>query len=87
VREKIEMDGRPAAVWLHCWHLDQSEDDRTVEMKSLAISSMSRDSRRVCRAGWDIAYAIEAVDMGDAGSFYPDPDVRQAFVVTAVKSH
>jgi hypothetical protein len=34
--------------------------------------------------GWDVMYAIEAVDEAGRGSFYPDLDLRQPFVVTRV---
>ena len=35
--------------------------------------------------GWDLMYAIETVDETSAGSFYPDLDERQPFVVVKTK--
>ena len=56
---------------------DQSEDWIAVEMtERYGRRIPSRDSRRILVPGWDLMYAIEAVDAAGSGSFYPDLEVR-----------
>jgi hypothetical protein len=66
--------------------LDQSEDWRIVEMKK--GGGMKYEAvipGEFVDPGWDLSYLIEAVDVSGAGSFYPDFDKRQPFVVIRVR--
>jgi hypothetical protein len=86
VRAKVETAGKPVAVRLHYRHLDQAEDWNIVEMKSDGDGYEAAIPGEFIVPKWDISYAIEAVDNTGLGRFYPDPDVRQPFVVTMVEA-
>jgi hypothetical protein len=86
IRAAVTMSGQPAVIRLHYRHLDQSEDWRIEDMKPRGAASYE-----ACIPGefvspeWDLMYAIEAVDNYGRGSFYPDLNGRQPFVVVPVK--
>jgi hypothetical protein len=86
VQAKVQMAAKPALVRLYYRHLDQSEDWTAIDMTDRG----GQDYQAVIPSefmvpGWDIMYAIEAVDVAGSGSFYPDLDRRQPFVVVPVK--
>jgi hypothetical protein len=87
IRARVQSAKKPAVVRLHYRHLDQSERWVMVDM----VERAAGEYQAVIPAeflvpGWDIMYAIEAVDVSGSGSFYPDLEVRQPFVVTRVSS-
>jgi len=86
IQVKIESPLRPAVVRLYYRHLDQSEDWNIVEMKNCR----GPDYEAVIPGEfivptWDVMYAIEAVDISGTGSFYPDFNGRQPFVVAITR--
>ena len=85
VEAKIRSAARPAAVRLYYRHLDQSEDWIAADMAERAAGVYrAAIPGEFVVPGWDLMYAIEAVDAAGAGSFYPDLEVRQPFVVVRV---
>jgi hypothetical protein len=86
VRAAVVTSAQLAAVRLHYRHLDQSEDWRVVEMKPRGASIYEAFvPGEFVTPNWDLMYAIEAVDNYGGGTFYPDFDRRQPFVVVPVK--
>jgi hypothetical protein len=85
---EVRVSGRftPVTVRLHYRHLDQSEDWRVIEMQNAgAARYRAAIPGEFIVPGWDIMYAIEAVDETGAGTYYPDLDVRDPFVVVRTK--
>jgi len=73
VKASVQSKHPLAAVRLHYRHLDQSEDWRIVEMRPGAGQSYGAViPGEFVVPGWDLAYAIEAVDVTGSGSFSPD---------------
>ncbi len=86
VQASIQTALKPAMVRLYYRHLDQSEDWTGVEMAERAAGEYQAViPAEFLVPGWDIMYAIEAVDLAGSGSFYPDLEIRQPFVVVRVK--
>jgi hypothetical protein len=77
IRTEVQAASKPALVRVHYRHLDQSEDWRFVDMR---IGSNSRYQATIPAGfvvpGWDVMYAIEAVDESGVGAFYPDHENR-----------
>jgi hypothetical protein len=87
VLAKIQTTTKCAAVRLYYRHLDQSEDWRIIDMRNVRGSEYEAAiPGEFIVPTWDIMYAIEAVDISGTGSFYPDFNGRQPFVVAAVES-
>ncbi|MEO7652330.1 MAG: hypothetical protein ABIZ80_17840, partial [Bryobacteraceae bacterium] len=85
IQARIDTAAKPAAVRLYYRHLDQSEDWTATDMKERATGEYHAViPAEFMVPGWDIMYAIEAVDVAGSGAFYPDLDIRQPFVVTRV---
>ena len=86
IRARVDARLAPVIVRLHYRHLDQAEDWNVVEM----ASSQNHEYEALIPGefvvpGWDLMYAVEAIDAGGAGSFYPDFTQRQPFVVVPVQ--
>ena len=74
VKATVESGRGLATVRLHYRHLDQSEDWRIVEMRADGNSPEYQATipGEFVSPGWDLMYAIEAVDKSGNGSFSPD---------------
>jgi hypothetical protein len=86
IRARVDARLAPVIVRLHYRHLDQAEDWNVVEM----APSQNHEYEALIPGefvvpGWDLMYAVEAIDAGGAGSFYPDFTQRQPFVVVPVQ--
>ena len=87
VEATVDAPMKLGAVRFYYRHLDQSEDWHVQEMTALGTGRYQGViPAEFVVPGWDVMYAIEAVDEAGRGSFYPDLDLRQPFVVTQVKS-
>jgi hypothetical protein len=74
-------------VRLHYRHLIQSEDWNIVDMENVGgVDYEAVIMGEYITSRWDIMYAIEAVDECGNGTFYPNLDIRQPFVVVTAKS-
>ena len=74
-------------VHLHYRHLIQSESWTVIAMTEAAGGAYAASiPGSHMRIGWDLMYAIEAVDECGNGTFHPDMDVRQPFFVVSVRS-
>jgi hypothetical protein len=73
VTATIQSKRRLIAVRLHYRHLDQSEDWRIAAMQPAADQNWQAViPARFVVPGWDLAYAIEAIDETGHGTFSPD---------------
>lgn len=73
VTATIQSKHRLIAVRLHYRHLDQSEDWRIAAMQPGADQNWQAViPARFVVPGWDLAYAIEAIDETGHGTFSPD---------------
>jgi hypothetical protein len=86
VEARVEAAMKLGAVRFYYRHLDQSEDWQVQEMTALGAGRYQGViPAEFVVPGWDVMYAIEAVDEAGVGRFYPDLDLRQPFVVTRVQ--
>jgi hypothetical protein len=86
IEARVSSRFQPTAVRLHYRHLDQSEDWRVMEMRNTGGAQYrAAIPGEFIVPGWDLMYAIEAVDETGAGSFYPDLDEREPFIVVKTK--
>jgi hypothetical protein len=85
IQARVQSTMKPEVVRLHYRHLDQSEDWVVVKMaeRGAGVYQAAIPSEFLV-PGWDVMYAIETIDVGGSGSFYPDLEVRDPFVVTRV---
>jgi hypothetical protein len=74
VRATVQSGHRAAMVRLHYRHLDQSEEWRIAEMRPARNSSEYEATipGNFVVPGWDLMYAIEAVDENGNGAFFPN---------------
>jgi hypothetical protein len=83
----VQADLPLAAVRLHYRHQDQSEDWRVIPMHPDSASSLFTAwiPEEFVVPGWDLQYAIEAVDESGAGAFSPDHEQQDPVDVIPVE--
>ena len=87
ISAKVQSSAALHYVRLHYRHLIQSEPWTVIAMTELAGGSyVANIPGSYMKAGWDLMYAIEAVDECGNGTFHPDMDVAQPFFVVSVRS-
>jgi hypothetical protein len=90
VKATVESGRAVVTVRLHYRHLDQSEDWRIVDMRPAGNSPDYEATipGEFVVPGWDLMYAIEAVDETGNGAFFPDwekEDPSKTILVERVK--
>ena len=87
ITAKVQSAAALHYVRLHYRHLIQSEPWTVIAMTELAGGAyVASIPGSYMKAGWDLMYAIEAVDECGNGTFHPDMDVAQPFFVVSVRS-
>lgn len=87
ITAKVQSAAALRYVRLHYRHLIQSEPWTVATMTELAGGAyVATIPGSYMKAGWDLMYAIEAIDERGCGVFHPDMDVAQPFVVVSVRA-
>src|SRR5205814_6603008 len=82
IQASVQTTLKAETVRLYYRHLDQSEDWRIVEMtNNHGPEYTAVIPGEFIVPNWDIMYLIEVVDISGSGTFYPDFNGRQPFVV------
>jgi hypothetical protein len=86
IRATVHTSQKLAVLRLYYRHLDQAEDWNVIDMKTSGPSEYEGVvPAEFVVPNWDITYQIEAVDVTRAGTFYPDFDKRDPFVVVQIE--